>query len=310
MPPPIPSIPKPFLEEHVAAAAPDVDVKMQEWEEPHPGRRLSYPHDRMTKDNWDAFTTGEAGRRGGMAAEGRWPGNRKFSLVVPAAAKVASERRPSTRGRSRNPPSQLVFSDSEGGTINNHEPQIQTAPLLRPVDLHRGNSNVSIDMMLAPEMAPSETGDMYSADVSGTDSDTEGLSIAEHPRRKLSLAPLDTTPQGLQMSDFSGHLGIRMEVDDGPKAFSMEGSDGNAFCIMSPNEDLYGWDAILTHQSTRTTNEPFLPLAPCQQQRRASRSKRSLLQRVFSPGGATSGDEMPDTTPTSFAWSKHDEQQL
>lgn len=285
MPPPIPSIPKLFLEEHVAAAS-DVDVKMQEWEEPHPGRRLSYPHDRTT--NWNAFT-GDAGRRGGMAAEGRWPDNRSFSFAVPAAGEERNGR-----GRTRNPPSQLVFSDSG----DQNRPEIQTAPL-RPTNLHRGDSNVSIDV--APEIAPSDTGDIYSADVSGTDSDTECISIAA-PRRKMSLAPLDTTPQALQMSDFSNHLGIRMEVDDGPKSFSMASSNGDAFCIMSPDEDRYGWDAILTRKTTATQE---LPQAPYQQ-RRASRSKRSLLQRVFSPGSSTP-DETQQNSPTSFAWPKHDD---
>lgn len=286
MPPPIPSIPKPFLDEHVAAAA-DVDMKMQEWEEPHPGRRLSYPHDRTT--DWDAFT-GDAGRRGGMAAEGRWPDDCNLSFTA-----LAVSERITGRGRSRNPPSQLVFSTSGDST----RPGIQTAPLLGSPDLHRGNSNVSMDV-LAPEMVPSETGDIYSADVSGTDSDTEGNSIGA-PQRKMSLAPLDTT-QGLQLSDFSNHLGIGMDIDDAPNSYSMASSDGDAFCIMSPDEDLYGWDAILTRKSTGNHE---LPVAPYQQ-RRASRSKRSLLQRVFSPGGTTSC-ETAANPPTSFAWPKPDE---
>lgn len=288
MPPPMPSIPKVFLDEH-SAAAPDVDVKMHEWEEPHPGRRLSYPHDRST--NWDAFT-GDAGRRGGMAAEGRWPDNSNFSFTVPAA----SDGQRSPRGRSKNPPSQLTFSKSGDRT----RPEIQTAPLLRPTELRRGDSNVSLDVLM-PEMVPSETGDIYSADVSGTDSDTEGISMAV-PRRKMSLAPLDTTAQAVQMSDYSNHLGIRMEVDDGPTSFSMASSGSDAFCIMSPDDDLYGWDAILTRKNTRSHEQPLPPY----QQRRASRSKRSLLQRVFSPGGATS-DETPEHSPTSFAWPKHEE---
>lgn len=287
MPPPIPSIPKPFLDEHVAAA-PDVDVKMQEWEEPHPGRRLSYPHDRTT--NWDAFT-GNVGRRGGMAAEGRWPDNHNLSFAVP----TASEQR-SRRGRSRNPPSQLVFSKPRDSA----RPEIQTAPLLRPADLRREDSDISMDI-LSPEMAPSEAGDIYSADVSGTDSDTEVHSLAA-PRRKMSLAPLDTTAQGLQLTDFSNHLGFCMDIDDTQNSYSKASSASDAFCIMSPDEDLYGWDAILARKTT-TSHE--LPMAPYQQ-RRASRSKRSLLQRVFSPGGSTP-DETPESSPTSFAWPKHDE---
>lgn len=287
MPPPIPSIPKHFLEEHIAAAHTDVDVKMQEWEEPHPGRRLSYPHDRST--NWDAFT-GDAGYRGGMAAEGQWPGKRKFSFTVPSS----SEQR-TGRGRTKEPPSQLTFSESD----ENIKPEIHTAPLLRPVDLRRGNSNVSMNS-LAPELAPCETGDVYSADVSGTDSDTEGLSIAA-PRRKMSLAPIDTTVHGL--TDFSNHLGIRMEVDGAPSSYSKAGTEGDAFCIMSPENDLYGWDAMLTRKTTKSHE---MQLAPYQQ-RRASRSKRSLLQRVFSPGGSASGEETTENAPTSFAWTKHDE---
>lgn len=278
MPPPIPSIPKPFLEDHVAADS-DVDVKMQDWQEPHPGRRLSHPHGRTT--NWDAFT-GDAGGRGGMAAEGRWPDDCGFSFAVPAG-----------RGQSKNPPSQLVLSDS--GQSN--KPEIQTAPL-GPTNLRRGDSSVSIDVVTS-EMAPSDTGDIYSADVSGTDSDTEGISMAP-PRRKMSLAPLDTTSQALQMSDFSNHLGIRMEVDDGPTSFSTASSNGDAFCTMYPDDDRYGWDAVLTRKTNATQAPPPAP----SQQRRASRSKRSLLQRVFSPGGSTP-DETPQNSHTSFAWPKH-----
>lgn len=224
-----------------------------------------------------------------MAAEGRWPDYSNFSFT----STPMKERR-GGRGRSRNPPPKLVLTQS--GERN--RPEIQTAPLPRS-NMCRGQNDDEKETTIST-FTPSEAGEMYSADVSGTDSDTESQSISTL-RRKMSLKPLDTTSHGLQFTDFSNHLGISMDVDE-PPSFSMASKDSDAFCVMSPDEDMYGWNAVLTRKTTRPDENSTAPY----QQRRASRSKRSLLQRVFSPGGSISG-EAPESPPTSFAWPKHDE---
>lgn len=260
-------------------ATPPDDVRMQEWEEPHPGRRLSMPNDAPT--TWGIYT-GEEGRRGDMAAKGRWPeySNPNFSF----AAMTMKERRQG-RGRTRDPPQQLVLKQS-GQT----RPEIQTAPLPRSNMRYRTDSTSREQHLPTPD--PSDNTDM-----SGTDSDTDSsTSAGAPPRKRIALEPLDTSFRGFQLTDFSKQLGTSPNFDAADsQSFSKIGSEAAAFSVMSPDEDLYGWNAALDRKPTH--NEAS---APTQQQRRASKSKRSLLQRVFSPGGSPP-DEMPTISPTSYA---------
>lgn len=254
-------------------------VHTQSWEEPHPGRRLSYPNDKPT--TWGNHI-GDEGRRGGMAAEGLWP---DYAADFSFAAPMMQERK-FRRGRGRNIPQRLVLMDT-GHT----QPEVQTAPLLRPdAQQHRVDDPVGND--LEEDDAPIDFA-IISPDMSGTDSDTDS-SISAPPRKRIALQPLDTSFQGAHFTDFSNHLGISMDIDSSEQnSFSTAGGDAAAFNVMSPDDDLYGWNAILNRQTTRPGNETCAPY----QQRRASRSKRSLLQRVFSPGG----HELPPDPPTSFA---------
>lgn len=266
-------------------AKPSGALRMQSWEEPHPGRRLSYPND--TPTTWGVHA-GAEGRRGGMAAEGRWP---DYAADFSFAAPSTKERK--GRGRMRNIPQQLVLANA-GHAI----PEIQTAPLPRsnmPLH-HRANGSSRKDNASgARDAAPEDDNTMHasSPDLSGTDSDTDS-SISAPPRKRIALQPLDTSFHGFHFTDVSRNLGISMDIDESEhNAFSTACSDAAAFSVMSPDDDLYGWNAVLE----RKTTQPIYDTSAPNQQRRASRSKRSLLQRVFSPGG----HDTSSNPPTSFA---------
>lgn len=268
MPLPISPNPTPFSE---SAAVPTDQARKQEWEEPHPGRRLSYPNDKPTTRGVYA---GDEACRSGMAAEGLWPAEyADFNFAVPAIM----ERRLG-RSRTRTMPRELALTNAPHA-----RPEIQTAPLPR-FDVNRPRHELpSFDCTSPEEVMPLDTPEITS-EASGTDSDAESF-ISGPARKRQALQPLDTSFQGLQFTDFSKHLEI--PVDAGHEdsfTWTEPEADTVTFSVMSPEgEDLYGWEAVLERKSTNSAPETLAP----HQQRRASRSKRSLLQRVFSPGGST-----------------------
>lgn len=276
MPLPTSTKPTPFFE---SAKVPADEARKQEWEEPHPGRRLSYPHDKPT--TWGAYA-GDEGCRGGMAAEGLWPEYADFNFAVPAIR----ERRLG-RSRTRTVPQKLILTDAR-----HVKPEIQTAPLPRYDPSHTSHEPSSFDHA-ADQMTPIETPEITS-ETSGTDSDADSF-ISGPARKRQALQPLDTSFQELQFTDFSKHLAIPVGAGQDESFTLTEPEAAVAFSVMSPEgEDLYGWNAVLERKSTNSPQEPSVPY----QQRRASRSKRSLLQRVFSPGGL-SADEI-SRSPTSY----------
>lgn len=255
------------------------------WEEPHPGRRLSYPND--TPTTWGTLN-GDQHRRGGMAAKGQWP-NYAADFSFPAPTVMEGRH---GRGRSRNVPEQLVLED-----VRHARPEIQTAPLPRPNvrQYHKDDSSRADGARTLGDVAPADDATLVNAspDLSGTDSDTDS-SISAPPRKKMALRPLNTSFHGLHLTDLSKNLGISMSFHDSERhTFSKSYSDAAAFSVMSPDGDLYGWNAVLDRKTIQPTHETPVP----NQQRRASRSKRSLLQRVFSPGA----NEAALNPPTSCA---------
>lgn len=251
----------------------------QEWEEPHPGRRLSCPDEQTT--TW-GVVEGRRLSRSGMAAEGRWPEHLAANLNDFTAG--AADRRIG-RTRTRTVPQQLVLINNNTSILYS-KPAIHTAPSSRPLSPH-DLGHLDTPHLEMPGISP---------DVSGTDSDTDS-SISAPSRKRVALDRLDTPIHGLQLTDFSNHLGISMdEYDTGRNVLSLAGSDGHAFSVMSPDDDIYGWNAVLHGKTPQSaaSGESFA----AHQHRQASRSKRSLLQRVFSPGGS-----VPDvpSAPTSFA---------
>lgn len=274
----------PFLE---TIARPFGHVLMEEWEEPHPGRRLSMPNDAPT--TWGTHT-GEEDYRGGMAAKYQWPAQPNFGPAFSFAAPSTKEKR-FGRGRTRNMPQQLILKNS-----GHPRPEVHTAPLPRYEMDYRRRCSTTASMDTCTQELPTPEQSDVNAEMSGTDSDTDSSITSAPPRKRIALEPLDTSFQDFQLNDLSNHLGLST-YRSGPRhqqPYSNAGLDNAAFTVMSPDEDLYGWNASL--ESKPSTADASAP----HQQRRASRSKRSLLQRVFSPGGSAL-DESPSSSPTSYA---------
>lgn len=284
MPLPTSTNPTPFFE---SAAMPSDEARKQEWEEPHPGRRLSCPHDRVT--TWGVYA-GDEGRRGGMAAEGLWPGQAKFNFALP----TSNDKRLG-RSRTRAVPAELNLTN-----VGRARPEIRTAPLPRFGVLYRDdNDDGGQDIAAATifedssrEGTPVDTPG-FTPETSGTDSDTDSF-ISGPARKRQALQPLNTSVQELPCTDFSNHLGI-MDVQNVTSFTMAEPEVAAAFSVMSPESDLWGWNAVLERKDTQSCHEAFAPY----QQQRANRSKRSLLQRVFSPGGSSADDSL-SKSPTSF----------
>lgn len=278
---PLPTSTKPTTFSESAAVPPE-ETRKHEWEEPHPGRRLSYPNDKPT--TWGVYAGDEA-CRGDMAAKGFWPEYADPNFAVPAIM----ERRLG-RSRTRTAPKELVLTNARHA-----RPEIQTAPLPGFDMNHARHELPSSFDCTSEEVTPIETPEITS-ETSGTDSDAESF-ISGPARKRQALQPLDTSFQELQFTDFSNHLEVSVNArhDDSFTLTEPEAA-AVAFSVMSPEgEDLYGWDAVLEHKNTNSSPER---VAPCQQ-RRASRSKRSLLQRVFSPGGSSPDEAL--RLPTSFS---------
>lgn len=263
---------------HLGTVVTPDDVRTQEWEEPHPGRRMSLPTDASM--SWGTLV-GEG--RGGMAAEGREP---YHSLMYARRTSVGGRI---GRGRLRPLPQHLVISESDHDTT----PEIRTAPPPWSGTDRYGKITFNKDVFGGATIRENNGG---SSDATDTDSDTETGTLV--PPTTGTTAAFDPEPHGLQLTDFSNHLGDPMDIDGSVHgAVSMAGSENKTFCRMSPDKDLYGWDAELDRKTTRPFGEPANPY----QHRHASRSKRNLLHRVFSPVGA-SARESPPHPPTSSTW--------
>lgn len=262
-------------------ATPPDEVTLQEWEEPHPGRRLSCPADTTT--DWVTYVGDD---RGGMAAKGQRPRctgfdpNRRSS----DAGKHGYRQRYGP-GRGRNPPAQLFI------TCPSHDerPEIHTAPLLRPrAGLYESNVAQKAPIM---EAVTHEL-DGSSTDLTDTESDTTMVSPAAEGCSGYRHSP----GPGLRFTDFSKYLGDCMDIDEPEQGPFSLGSDTDPYSGRIPEEDPYGWDAVLDNKFTN----PFDDTASVTQQRRGSRSKRSLLQRVLSTSGLSTRD--PDLLcPNSMA---------
>ncbi|KUI73635.1 hypothetical protein VM1G_09238 [Cytospora mali] len=221
--------------------------------------------------------------RGGMAAEGREP------FQNPMYARRTSLGGRIGRGRLRTLPQHLVISESAHDTT----PEIRTAPPPWSGTDRYGKVTFNKNVFSGATINEDNGG---SSDATDTDSDTETGTLV--PPATGTTAAFDPEPHGLQLSDFSNHLGDSMDIDDpDPGSVTKVGSDADAFRRMSPDEDLYGWDAVLHHKTTHPFGDPSNPY----QHRLASRSKRNLLHRVFSTGG-TGPRETPSSPPTSSTW--------
>lgn len=264
-------------------AAPLDEVTLQEWEEPHPGRRLSCPADAPTE--WVTYIGDE---RGGMAAKGQRPRCMGFDPNRRSSdAGRHGYRHRHGHGRGRNLPTQLIITCSS----HDAKPEIHTAPLPRPrADIYEGSITQKAPIM----EAMTHDLDGFSTDLTDTESDTTMVS----PPTGTSSCFQSSPAQGLQFTDFSNYLGDCMDIDDPDHSSFTLGSDADSYSVRTPDEDPYGWDSVL---DTKFTN-PFENSASDSQQRRGSRSKRSLLQRVLSTSGLSTRDPPSDSAgPFSMA---------
>ncbi|KAL1854855.1 hypothetical protein Daus18300_011273 [Diaporthe australafricana] len=190
-------------------------------------------------------------------------------------------------GRGRNLPKQLII------TCSNHDakPEIQTAPLPRSrADLDESTATKKHPIM----EATTHELDGFSTDLTDTESDTTMVSPPTGTSSCFGNSPVE----GLQFTDFSNYLGDCMDIDDPDHSSFTLGSDTDSFSGRSHEEDLYGWDAVLDRKFTNPFEESSSDL---QQQRRVSRSKRSLLQRVLSTGGLSTRDSQSDSS-SPYSW--------
>lgn len=257
-------------------ATPPDEVTLQEWEEPHPGRRLSCPAD--TAADWVTYVGDE---RGGMAAKGQRPRCMGFDPTRRSSdAGKHGYRQRYGHGRGRNLPTQLIITCSS----HDEKPEIHTAPLLRPrAGLYESNVAHKAPIM---EAVTHEL-DGSSTDLDDTESDTTMVS----PPSGTSPGFRGSPGQGLQFTDFSNYLGDYMDIDETEHSSFSLGSDPDPFSGRIPEEDPYGWDAVL---GSKFTN-PFEDSGSVTQQRRGSKSKRSLLQRVLSTSGLSTRDSPSDS---------------
>lgn len=258
-------------------ATPPDEVTLQEWEEPHPGRRLSCPADAPTE-----WVTHIGDERDGMAAKGQRPRCMGFDPSR-RSSDVGRHgyRQRYGHGRGRNLPTQLII------TCSSHDatPEIHTAPLPRP----RAGIFEASPTQKAPIMeAMTHELDRFSTDLTDTESDTTMVS----PPAETDTCFRSSPAQGLQFTDFSNYLGDCMDIDDPDHSSFALGSGTDSFSVRTSDEDPYGWDAVLDNKFTN----PFADSAPLSQQRRGSRSKRSLLQRVLSTSGLSTRDSPSDTS--------------
>ncbi|CAN8103826.1 unnamed protein product [Discula destructiva] len=224
----------------------------------------------------------------------------EFSFAVP----TSNERRLG-RPRTRDVPQDLPSTTTAART----QPVLHTAPLPRHSITHRDDAAAAAVNSLfdhSAENMPVETLDIASEN-SGTESDTDSCNSGP-ARKRQALQPLDTSFQELQFTDFSNHLGnigadMDADMDADMEAESLdsftlaEPEAAAAFSVMSPDPDgdVWGWNAVLEGKNSSSAFET----STTYQQRRASRSKRSLLQRVFSPA-SSSVDDISSQSPTSM----------
>ena len=264
------------------------------WEEPHPGSRLSYSSDASARwcvktDGADTNCTDGGCSRGAMAAKGDFP----------------YDYYPNTNRRPW-----LVRRDVR--TRARHQ-------LPKPLSISNQGSCEGPDMRSAP-LPPTTTGDILNSPpapavnigVSAIDSAKRSLEVDIDGETEAGTDGDQSTIRGesssisspLNFTDFSNHLGIHMYRDDGDDA-SITVVDSDAFSHMSPDSDLYGWDAELDRKSQldcQTTDGHDYSRYGNLHYRRANGGKRSLLHRVLSIG--TMPPRPPDAgriPPTSFA---------
>lgn len=247
------------------------------WEEPHPGRRLSYPME--TTASWVAgLHRTDGGCGGDMTAEEYDDHCRRHE------ERSGLVRRP-IRARTRDPTSK---SKSKLLTIPTHVPrERETRNAHLPA---RPRLGLAHDSPAPSPLSASTVGCAAQAMEVDTDTDTEiGTQPSTDERHGDELRGWKTsTPQALCFTDYSGILQIQAGAQDDDTR-SVTVVDGEIYCHPAQAEDLYGWEAELDRKAALGILAPnFGRPCPCDrlQYRRANGARRNLMRRVFSLGAA------------------------
>lgn len=229
---------------------------MNDWEEPHPGKRFSFP------------LVGSAGGSAGDQVMGLYK--------IGMAAKGYTPY--SNRGRASGP-RRLNRPRLRGGAPL--KPLRVTTNFQFSAPVHTSQSNSSSD---AP-ILKSSSSDVPTTEYCGRTLEVDlAYADAENRIQRPMSCAIETLTSSelssprLSMTDFSNHLNI---------AFGGGKFDGGeAKCVspvayerVTPDQDPYGWEAELNRKFVASD---FCPSA--YQYRRAGGAKRSLLHRVFSLG--------------------------
>lgn len=231
-------------------------ISSSEWEEPHPGRRLS---GLVEPSGYDQACDQSIQR-----------------LEGDAGSTVGSLYRATSRGL------YLTRSNSSGpGTL----PTINTrASMSRTVVSPDTDSALSGSLSQSPSSAM--TCQTLDVDIQMNDADT-AMDSEDNPRSPsfLALTPIS------EYEDLSNYLG---DSPTSERWSSMiDGPGASAYTHASPVEDMYGWDA---EWDRRVVSPPPVSVAPSSGfvsrqsslSRRGSASKSGLLQRVLGVGKAPS----------------------
>jgi hypothetical protein len=240
-----------------------------DWEEPHPGLRLSFPLE--ASSGWDERTAvsdisqTDEGGRGDMAVKGHGPYHSGGKLV-----------RRSIKVRTRNfTPKPITIP-----THVSEEPESKSAPLpqLRSV-LSSPTSTIKVK-------SPAAT---ISTHVMEVDADLETGPPTRCEDADCSDQPTPMSPKlPCGLKDLSNLLGITIEPEIEQDLITV--IDPEAASLTTPDDDMYGWEAELDRKAQVGVPSPGpVDLYNCDehlQYRRANGNKRSLLHRVFSLGGS------------------------
>lgn len=242
-------------------------VETQTWEEPHPGRRLSYhgPGSGERAVGAGLLQTNEGGR-GGMAAKREIPYRQHGKLV-----------RKNIKIRTR-VPKPITISTKVTGELG-----VKSAPI--PETQSMLSSPASTRMLLSAAIRTEE----HVPDPIDTETETEvegeadaQMSCDETDIDGASTPTLTGPPVPFALTDFSNLLGITLDAGDDRDSVTVV--DPDAFCHAGASEDMYGWEAELERK--------LQPGTPCtcdhtlEYRRGWIGGKRGLLHRVFSLGQA------------------------
>ena len=248
-----------------------------DWEEPHPGQRLSFSHE-VDKGRAERQAAGvgllhqiNLGGRGGMAAKGLRPFHQNGKLVrrnirlrTRSSATKAGDHSPPVAGEKRAANGQAPANDDTESSS-----YTSTVKLLSPVT----------------SVTTYRPG-------SGNDTEMETATVGEVGQTEDDASPSKVTvlsrTSPCALTDFSNLLGIMVETGD--EEDSMTVVDPDAVRTPSVDEDMYGWEAELRRKSdlSRSVSDSSpLGIYPAHQTyryRRTNGNKRNLLHRVFSMG--------------------------